>query len=244
MSLASADSVRVAVIGADGRMGRYTRELLSSPESAGGQGDRRLELVCEVRRADDLRQALEQAQVDVAIDLTSAGLGLEHGMSMLECGVRPLIGTSGIDKAQTERLDERARELDLGGLVVPNFSLGVWLQQQLVLQAAPHLPALEILEEHHESKRDAPSGTAIDTAEQLASAGHGRSVPIHSIRLPGLYSNQTVVFGGMGEVLRITHEAYGLEAFGPGIRAGLFYAAQAEGVARGIGHAFDLQAHG
>ncbi|MFT5051512.1 MAG: 4-hydroxy-tetrahydrodipicolinate reductase [Chlamydiales bacterium] len=231
--------IRVAIVGAGGRMARFTRELLADPVCDPGSGGAVLELVCEVGRGDDLGAMLARERVDVAVDFTHAGMGLEHGLALLACGVRPLIGTSGVDVAETERLDARARELELGGLVVPNFSRGVWLQQKLVLLAAAHLPALEIIEEHHVRKRDAPSGTALDTAEQLAAAGHAGPIPIHSTRLPGVLSNQSVVFGGEGEVLRIRHETYGREAFGPGIRAGLAYAAQAHGVVRGIGHAFE-----
>jgi 4-hydroxy-tetrahydrodipicolinate reductase len=104
-----------------------------------------------------------------------------------------------------------------------------------------HYPAVEIVEEHSHTKKDAPSGTAADTAWQLAAAkgGEARDIPIHSVRIPGLYSNQTVVFGGTGEVLRLTHETYGVAAFGPGILAGLTYASVASGVARGVGLAFE-----
>ena len=81
--------------------------------------------------------------------------------------MRPLIGTSGVTFEDDARLDAAARERGLGGLVVPNFCLGVWLMQRLALDAQRYLPALEIIEEHHASKIDAPSGTAIDTAGWL-----------------------------------------------------------------------------
>lgn len=228
-------SIRVALVGASGRMGRFTQELLGSHPD--------LELAACVDRGDDLAQALEAARPDVALDFTVAGVGADHGRVMLQCGVRPLLGTSGIDPGDDALLDAEARDRGLGGLVVPNFCLGVWLQQELAVRAAEFLPSVEIVEEHHHEKLDAPSGTAADTAVQLARVRgvDPADIPIHSLRLQGLYANQSVVLGGPGEVLRITHQTFGLEAFGPGILAGLRYVAQAQGVARGIGHAFEWQ---
>lgn len=224
--------LRVAVVGALGRMGRFTRELLA--RSAG------FEVVAAVGSREDLAAALARSGAAVAVDFTVAGRGAAHGAAMLEAGVRPLIGTSGVTPEDLERLDGLARARGLGGLVVPNFSRGVWLQQRLALEAVRWFGDVEIVEEHHADKVDAPSGTAADTARQLAAARGGDApVPIHSLRLPGLYSNQTVVFGGPGEVLRLAHESYGLDAFGPGILAGLRYAARARDMRSGIGHAFE-----
>ena len=226
--------LRVAVVGSRGKMGRFTKELL--------EGEREFAVVSEVERGHDLRTALDAARPEVAIDFTVAGLGAEHGLAMLECGVRPVIGTSGVSEEDDARLDAAALERNLGGLIVPNFCLGVWLLQRLALDAQRFLPALEIIEEHKHTKKDAPSGTALDTAAQLARArGVAPSeIPIHSLRLPGLYSNHMLVFGGTGETLRLTHETFGLDAFAPGILAALRYAARAEGVTRGLGPAFEL----
>lgn len=231
----SEKSIRIALVGASGRMGRFTQELLEDHPD--------LELVARIDRGEDISQVLEAAHPDVALDFTMAGVGADHGRVMLECGVRPLLGTSGIEPADDASLDAEAQKRGLGGLVVPNFCLGVWLQQEFALRAAAFLPSVEIVEEHHHEKLDAPSGTAADTAVQLAEVRgvDPADIPIHSLRLQGLYSNQSVVLGGPGEVLRITHENYGLEAFGPGILTALRYVAQAEGVARGIGHAFEWQ---
>lgn len=227
-------STGVALIGARGRMGRYCDQLLAQqPE---------FQIVCRVTSDQDLASELERARPDVGLDFTRAGLGRDHGEALLQAGVRPLIGTSGMRPEDDHYLHEMALERGLAGLVVPNFSLGVWLQQKLALLAAQHMDQVEIQEEHHIDKTDAPSGTALDTALQLGEAlgRPGEEVPIHSVRLPGLYSNQTVLFGGPGQILRLTHETYGLEAFGPGILAGLNFVAQAPpGIQRGIGHALE-----
>jgi 4-hydroxy-tetrahydrodipicolinate reductase len=153
-----------------------------------------------------------------------------------------VIGTSGVTLEENARLDALARERSLGGLVVPNFSLGMWLLQRAAAEAAGHFEKAEIVEMHHEKKRDAPSGTALDTAERMGAAREGSStpIPIHSVRLPGLYAHQLVILGSAGETYTLRHDMTGPEAFGPGILAGLAHAARAEGVGRGIGLAFDI----
>ena len=218
----------VAIVGAEGRMGRFAQELIAkSAEFA---------LVAAVGRGDDLGAVLARTKPVVALDVTRAGLGFEHGAAMLEAGVRPLIGTSGVSLEENASLDRIARELGLGGLVVPNFSLGMWLLQQAAVEAARRFANAEIVEMHHERKTDAPSGTALDTAERMRAArGEGSAeIPIHSVRLPGLYAHQIVTFGAPGETYTLRHDMSGTAAFGPGILRGLAYAATALGVGRGI----------
>jgi 4-hydroxy-tetrahydrodipicolinate reductase len=218
-------------------MGRFAVDLVGrTPECF---------LAASIGRSDDLARTLRAAEVDVALDVTRAGLGHEHAVVMLEQGVRPLIGTSGVSLDENRDLDERARALDLGGLVVPNFSLGMWLLQRAAIEAARHFARAEIIEMHHERKRDAPSGTALDTADRMRAARGSVAdpVPIHSVRLPGMYAHQEVVFGSAGEVYTLRHDMSGPEAFGAGILCGIAYAAQAVGVARGIDLAFEWSAH-
>lgn len=230
-------TLRIALIGASGRMGRFTQSIVAEATD--------LELALTLGRGDDVAAALAETPVDVGLDFTVAGQGFQHGKLMLEAGVRPVIGTSGMAFEEDAALDTLAREKGLAGLVVPNFCLGVWLQQELAKTASRFLSSVEIIEEHHATKLDAPSGTAADTQKQLADVmGVERdAVPIHSVRLKGLFSNQTVLFGGPGEVLRITHEVYDDAAFGPGILASLRYVMQAEaGVNRGVGLALEFAA--
>jgi 4-hydroxy-tetrahydrodipicolinate reductase len=178
------------------------------------------------------------ANAALALEATRAGLGFAHARTLLECGVRPLVATSGVTPEENEALDAQARELGLGGLVVPNFSLGSWLLLKLAEEAARAFPEVEIVELHHAQKRDAPSGTALETARRLRAArGDAREVPIHSVRLSGLYAHQAVLFGAPGETLTLRHDMLGPEAFVPGVLAGLRHVAQATGVARGIEHA-------
>ena len=226
-------ALRVAIVGAGGRMGRFAKDLLSRTSG--------FEIVAEIGRADDLAGVLRRSRPQVGLEVTRAGRGFEHGAAMLECGVRPLIGTSGVSLEENARLDAIARELSLGGLVVPNFSLGMWLLQRACVEAGSHFSKAEIIEMHHEKKPDAPSGTALDTAERMRAARPrgAAEIAIHSVRLPGMYSHQEVILGSEGETYTLRHDMSGPEAFGPGIVAGVRYAASAVGVGRGIGLAFE-----
>jgi 4-hydroxy-tetrahydrodipicolinate reductase len=239
----SVPDLRVAVVGATGRMGKFACGLV---ERASG-----FTLVASLTSADDLGFALRAARPHVALDVTRAGLGYEHAAQMIALGIRPLVGTSGVGLDETRALDEAARARGIGGLVVPNFSLGMCLLQRAAVEAARAFEHAEIIEMHHERKKDAPSGTALDTAERMRAARGGDAstvgraspdVPIHSVRLPGLYAHQLVVFGAAGETYTLRHDMSGPEGFGPGILLGLRYAATAVGVGRGIALAFDAAA--
>ncbi|HEV8113222.1 MAG TPA: 4-hydroxy-tetrahydrodipicolinate reductase [Planctomycetota bacterium] len=225
-------STPVAIVGPDGRMGSFACRVLADAPG--------FTLVAEIRRGDNLADVLRKSGARVALDVTRAGLGFEHAAAMLASGVRPLVGTSGVTPAENAHLDAMARELGLGGLVVPNFSLGMWLLQRAAVEAARHYERAEIVEMHHEKKKDAPSGTALDTAERMRAAREdtAREIPIHSIRLPGLYAHQLVILGSAGETYTLRHDMSGPEAFGPGILRGLRYVAGAVGVGRGIDLAF------
>lgn len=223
--------LRIAVVGANGRLGRFACELFAA--------DPDCELVARLGRGDDIGARAKASGAEVALETTVAGLGEEHALALLAHGVRPLVATSGVDESACARLDRAAREVGLGGLVVPNFSLGMWLLQRAAAEAVRWFPHVEIVELHHERKRDAPSGTALDTRARLVAA-HGAEldVPIHSVRLPGLYAHQEVLFGGQGELFTLRHDMSGPAAFGAGLLAGVRYAARAAGVQRGIDVAF------
>lgn len=232
---------RVAVFGAGGKLGRYACEVVA--------GDGGLELVARADSGEDLAAVVREARADVVFESTVAGLGARHARIALECGARPLVATSGVSAAEVAELDALARRLGLGGLYAPNLSRGMWLLQRMVEEAARHVSACEIVELHHDRKKDAPSGTAADTARRIravraqkSAAESERDVPIHSVRLPGLLAHQEVMFGAPGEILTLRHDALSSEAYAPGIRAGLRYAAASSGFASGIGLAFLAEA--
>jgi len=181
--------------------------------------------------ADDLESALVPGWI--GLDFTVAGRGFPHARLMLEKGVRPVIGTSGVSPAEVELLDTLARERNLGGRVVPNFSVGAWLLARLGKEAARLFPSCELVERHHEGKRDAPSGTARALAAELAPLV-GHRVPTHSVRLPGHYAHHALLFGAEGERLSLRHDMSGPEAFAPGILFALELAAGDIGVTVGL----------
>jgi 4-hydroxy-tetrahydrodipicolinate reductase len=237
------EALRVAVIGARGRLGGFAAALLSHAAD--------FELVAAYDRGDDWRAAIAASGARVALEATRAGLGLEHGLALLDAGVRPVVATSGVDPEQNARLDARARELSLGGIVVPNFSVAMLLVQRAAADMARYFTSAEVIELHHERKRDAPSATAIETARRIAAvrgtpsespAGRGHAVggvPIHSVRMPGLYAHHEILLGRPGELVTLRHDMSSPEAFAPGILLALRYAAGASGVARGLEVALD-----
>jgi len=227
--------LRVAMIGAGGKLGAFACELLARTSG--------FEIVARIGGQDDLAAALRTTRADVAFESTRAGLGARHARTALEQGVRPLVATSGLAPEDVRALDALARSRGLGGLYAPNLSRGMWLLQRAAEEAARHVGSCEIVELHHDMKRDAPSGTALDTARRIAAArgNDATEPPIHSVRLPGLRAHQEVLFGAPGEVYTLRHDAISPQAYGPGIRAGLRYVASATGFGSGIGLAFESQ---
>jgi 4-hydroxy-tetrahydrodipicolinate reductase len=149
---------------------------------------------------------------DVAIDFTRPHAVRGNVERSLEAGVPCIVGTTGIGPADLAAFDALARRRRVACFVAPNFAIGAVLMMRFAAEAARHLPRAEIVELHHETKIDAPSGTAKATAQALPG-----DVPIHSVRLPGLVSHQEVLFGGEGQLLTIRHDAFSQTAFVPGV---------------------------
>lgn len=216
-------TLRVAVLGAAGRMGSLT--------CAAVDGDPDLELVARVTSADSLDRVLD-AGADVAVEFTTPQSVKKNTAWLLERGVHVVVGTSGLDDDDLDELAARTGPANL--FVAPNFAIGAVLMMQLAEQAARHLPHVEITELHHDGKADAPSGTALRTARRVAEARRDAPQPagpranpargavvdgvcIHSVRLPGLVAHQEVVFGGTGQYLTVRHDAVDRSAFMPGV---------------------------
>jgi 4-hydroxy-tetrahydrodipicolinate reductase len=180
--------VRILLNGHGGKVGRVLGPAL---EQAGH------ELV------DDLEEG------EAMVDFTSPGVVEDNVRAALEQGLPCVVGTTGWEPENFEAL---ARERGLALFVAPNFAVGAVLMMRFAAEAARHLPRAEIIELHHETKVDAPSGTAKTTAQ-----GMGGDVPIHSIRLPGLVAHQEVLLGGLGQLLTIRHDTTSREAFVPGV---------------------------
>jgi 4-hydroxy-tetrahydrodipicolinate reductase len=215
--------IRVVVNGAAGRMGGLAVAAIKEADD--------LELTAACGRGDDLAAAIRDARADVVVEFTRPDCVRANALAIVEAGARPVIGTSGVDGATRGELMRRCEEKKLGGLLAPNFAIGAVLMMRLAEIAARHMPAVEIVEAHHASKVDAPSGTAIASAERIArvrgpsmsppgSVARGElksGVPVHSLRLPGVVAEQKIWFGELGQKLSIEHVTYSREAFMPGV---------------------------
>lgn len=209
--------MRVIVAGATGRTG--------APVAAGIAQADGLELVARVAPSlagsagasfGTLSEALAAVEADVLVDFTQPQHAEQHALLAIEHGLDLVLGTTGLAASQRARIDQVAREAGRHAFYGPNFALGAVLAMRFAEQAAALFPRAEIVELHSEHKLDAPSGTAIVTAERIT-AITGAEVPIHSVRLPGLIAHQETIFGGEGQLLTIRHDTTSREAFVPGV---------------------------
>ena len=146
---------------------------------------------------------------DAAVDFTQPDAVEGDVAVCAQAGVPCVVGTTGFDRSAVDRL---AKEHGVAVFHAPNFAIGAVLMMRFAAEAAKHLPKAEIVELHHDTKLDAPSGTAKATAEAMHS-----EVPIHSVRLPGLVAHQEVILGGRGQTLSIRHDTTSRDAFVPGV---------------------------
>jgi 4-hydroxy-tetrahydrodipicolinate reductase len=149
---------------------------------------------------------------DAAVDFTAPGAVLANVRRALGEGVPCVVGTTGLTDEGLAEIDGLAREKGLACFLAPNFAIGAVLMMRFAEEAARHLPHAEIVELHHETKVDAPSGTA-----KLTAARMGGRVPIHSVRLPGFVAHQEVILGAPGQFLTIRHDTTSRDAFVPGV---------------------------
>ncbi len=168
---------------------------------------------------DDARALFDERKPDVLLDLTTYPATVEISLAAIRCGVRPVIGATGWSDFDRATLAQECDEHRVGAMLIPNFSVGAALMMRFAAQAGRFFPTAEIVELHHDDKKDKPSGTAQLTAQRIAAAGYGRAVPIHSVRLRGLVAHQEVLFGGDGETLTIRHDTFSRESFAAGMLA-------------------------
>jgi 4-hydroxy-tetrahydrodipicolinate reductase len=150
-----------------------------------------------------------EAGAEAMVDFTSPGAAVGNVLRALDARLPCVVGTTGWD---TDAVDAPARAARLPVFYAPNFSIGAVLMMRFAEEAAKHLEAAEIVELHHATKLDAPSGTAAATAARM-----GGEIPIHSVRLPGLVAHQEVLLGAAGQVLTIRHDVTSRDAYAPGV---------------------------
>ncbi|NES86880.1 MAG: 4-hydroxy-tetrahydrodipicolinate reductase [Moorea sp. SIO2B7] len=196
----------------------------------------------EVPIVNDLQSILVLATQEkvqgVMVDFTHPDSVYDNVRSAIAYGVRPVVGTTGLSNEQIEDLADFAEKASTGALIIPNFSIGMVLLQQAAIQASQHFDHVEIIELHHNQKADAPSGTAIKTAQMLSGLGKTYNPPsveetekipgargsladdnirIHSVRLPGLIAHQEVIFGSPGQIYTLRHDTSDRSCYMPGV---------------------------
>jgi 4-hydroxy-tetrahydrodipicolinate reductase len=244
--------IRVGVLGARGKMGSQACHALAGVDD--------LDLVARVDVGDD-RAVLADAQV--AVDFTSPGAVMDNIAWCIDHGVNVVAGTSGFTAERLRVIEDRLRTApDVAVLVVPNFSVGAVLMMRFAAQAARFYESVEIIELHHPSKVDAPSGTARRTAELVAGARRAAAlgampdasadtldgargadvdgVAVHSVRVRGLVAHQEVILGGPGETLTIRHDSLDRESFMPGVLAAVRSVVDRRGLMVGLDEVLGL----
>ena len=219
--------IRVAVCGAFGKMGTEVVRAVREDDS--------LELVAKIDICGDgemvfasIDQAAQSVEIDVLVDFTQPKSIFENAIKCINLGIRPVIGTTGLSDAQIEELKTLSQEKNVSVLIAPNFTTGAVLMMMFAKQAAKYFDNAEIIELHHNQKKDAPSGTAIKTAqlmaeekknfargnceeEELIEGSRGgvsySDIRIHSVRMPGYIASQEVIFGASGQVFKIRHDS-------------------------------------
>lgn len=240
--------VNVLVSGACGRMGQAVvkavmedpeLELVGAVDLKGGAdagemvGLGKSGVVVQM----DLAAAIQSAKPQVMVDFTRPDVVFQDACTALKLGVSPVIGTTGLSDEAKKEIAELAEKHNTPAFIAPNFAIGAVLMMLMSRQAAKYMPNVEIIELHHDKKLDAPSGTALQTAEMIREVrqsmqqGHpdekekvagarGAEVDgmhIHSVRLPGYVAHQEVIFGGLGQTLTIRHDSMNRESFMPGV---------------------------
>lgn len=182
--------------------------------------------------------AAQERQPGVMVDFTHPSTVYDNIRSAIAYGIRPVVGTTGLSPDQIQDLAEFADKASTGCLVIPNFSIGMVLLQQAAIQASQYFDHVEIIELHHNQKADAPSGTAVQTAQMLAEMGKTynpvvveeteklpgargglaeEGIRIHSVRLPGLIAHQEVIFGAAGQIYTLRHDTSDRACYMPGV---------------------------
>ncbi|GGO87392.1 4-hydroxy-tetrahydrodipicolinate reductase [Nocardioides phosphati] len=246
--------VKVGVLGARGKVGA---EMCAAVEAAED-----LELVASIDAGDDV-QALVTSGAQVVIDFTHPDVVMGNLEFCIAHGIHAVVGTTGFDEARLAQLEQwLAASPQTGVLIAPNFSIGAILMMKFATIAAPFYDSVEIIELHHPTKADAPSGTAARTAKLVAEARAAAGSPpfpdatsqeiegargadvdgvrVHALRIRGMIAHQEVVCGGPGETLTIRHDSMDRASFGPGVLTGVRQIGSRPGLTVGLEHFLDL----
>ncbi|MBQ3301714.1 MAG: 4-hydroxy-tetrahydrodipicolinate reductase [Eggerthellaceae bacterium] len=249
--------IKVAVSGCMGRMGQTVVEAVSAADD--------MEVVCGIDPFGStdafpvyktIEEAVEQGGFEVIVDFTQPSAVAHNIEVALAAGIDCVLGTTGLS---VETLEELAAKAPKGVCLfhAPNFTTGAVLMMEFAKAAAPYFPEAEVIEFHHANKKDAPSGTAINTARIISEARGGRvseapgketendgcegargalvhGVPVHSVRSMGFVATQEVIFGSLGQTLTITHDSWDRTSYMPGVLLGIRSVGEREGLIVGL----------
>ena len=242
--------IRVLVVGACGKMGREVVKAVNSQDNMELVGA--VDIVNDgvdigsivlnkeigVKVQTDLQSAIDAVKPDVAIDFTQPAVIFNNAKIFIKNKVRPVVGTTGLSDEQINELKKLSEENNVSALIAPNFTIGAVLMMMFAQKAAKYFDNAEIIELHHNQKKDAPSGTAVKTAQLMSSVkesftknncaekeiiagSRGGSsysdIHIHSVRMPGYIASQEVLFGAAGQVMTIRHDSMDRECYMSGV---------------------------
>lgn len=243
--------IRVAVCGANGKMGQEVVKAVNSAE------DMTLAAQIDVFNGQftTIKDAKESVAFDVLVDFTQPASIYENALYCLNNGIKIVIGTTGLSDLQIEELQKLSEQKGVACLIAPNFSTGAVLMMKFAEMASKYFKNAEIIELHHNQKKDAPSGTAVKTAalmqegaesfttgncteketvEGARGANTYNNIHIHSVRMPGYMASQEVLFGSSGQILTIRHDSTNRECYMPGVLLGIRYVVNKGGFVYGL----------
>ncbi len=243
------EPIRVGVLGARGRMGQEVCKAVDATDD--------LDLVAMIDQGDWLFNASDAA-AQVVVDFTTPDVVMDNLHWCIDQGINVVVGTSGFTQARIDRVRAWLKgHPHVGVVIAPNFAIGAVLMMEFAQRAARYFESVEIVEQHHPKKVDAPSGTALNTAELIAAArasaglaaapdatkselpgSRGADVAgvrVHSVRASGLVAHQEVLFGTTGETLTIRHDSYDRVSFMPGVLLAIRSVVERPGLTVGLG---------
>ncbi len=250
--------IKVAVAGCAGRMGSSVVDAVRAADD--------MELACGIdphAHGDvdypvfaSVADAIAAGSFDVLVDFTQPSVVAGNLRQALPAGIDCVVGTTGLSNQVLEELSALA-PANTCLFYAPNFTTGAVLMMEFAKAAAPYFPEAEVLEFHHCNKKDAPSGTAVRTAQIIAQARGGRAseapgreteiegaegargalvegVPVHSVRSMGYVASQEVVFGSLGQTLTVRHDSWDRTSYMPGVLLGIRSVGEREGLVGGL----------
>ncbi|MBQ8847982.1 MAG: 4-hydroxy-tetrahydrodipicolinate reductase [Candidatus Gastranaerophilales bacterium] len=244
--------IKVGVIGAKGKMGsQVVQTVLNDPN---------LELICAIDKfgcgekinniviQNDLEKALQETKPDIVVDFTQPSVIFENIKIYQKNNIKSVIGTTGLSNEQIQEIEKLSKETNTGIIIAPNFSIGAILMMEFAARASKYFSNAEIIEYHHNQKKDAPSGTSIKTAQMMIknndnfklgncpetetikgsrggeySENNKGNIQIHSVRMPGFIASQQVIFGADGQILKIHHDTINRECYMSGVVLAINY---------------------